>query len=361
VTAKRKICLVIPSLHLGGMERVMSELAGYFSKIEHFETHLTLYGRKPEIFYQIPQDVVIHKPPFVFKNKYQFYFAIKTLFYLRKEIKKIYPDSILSFGEYWNNFVLLALTGLKFPVFVSDRWRPDKTPRFPHNILRKILYARAAGIIVQTHLAFEIYRKFIPRDKIKVIANPIRNIILGNPDEKENIILSAGRLIETKHFDRLIHIFLKLNAPRWKLIIAGGDAIKQRNFEKLNQLIHNFNAQDRILLTGYVNNMDSLYQKSKIFAFTSSSEGFPNVIGEALSAGLPVVAYDCIAGPSEMIQDGVNGFLVPVFDDGAFVLKLQLLIDNEALRNQMSINAVKSIKKFDINKIGKEYLDFILS
>jgi GalNAc-alpha-(1->4)-GalNAc-alpha-(1->3)-diNAcBac-PP-undecaprenol alpha-1,4-N-acetyl-D-galactosaminyltransferase len=356
----KRICLVIPSLQAGGMERVMSELAGYLSKINQLETHLIIYGRKPEIFYQIPENILIHKLPFVFNNKYRLFFTIKTLFYLRKEIKKIRPDTVLSFGEYWNNFVLMALTGLEFPVFVSDRWRPDKIPRFPHNILRKILYPRAKGIIVQTYIAYEIYRKFLLRSNIKVIANPIRNILPNKLNKKENIILSAGRLIETKHFDRLIRIFLKLNAPGWKLIIAGGDAVKQKNYEKLKNLIHNFNAQDRILLPGYVNNMDTLYQKSKIFAFTSSSEGFPNVIGEALSTGLPVVAYDCIAGPSEMIQDGINGFLIPVFKDEIFAQKLQLLIDNEIIRTRMSINALHSTEKYNINNIGKEYLDFIL-
>jgi len=359
--SKKKICLAIPSLQAGGMERVMSELAGYFSKIDNIASNIVMYGRKPEIFYQIPENILIHRPSFVFNNKYRFFYAIRTLFYLRKEIKKIHPDTVLSFGEYWNNFVLIALSGLKFPVFVSDRWRPDKTLRFPHNILRKFFYSKADGVIVQTHIAYEIYRKLLPRANIRVIANPIRNIKPGKPDEKENIILSAGRLIETKHFDCLIRIFLKLNAPGWKLLIAGGDAVKQKNYEKLKQLIHDNNAQDRILLPGYVNNMDSLYQKIKIFAFTSSSEGFPNVIGEALSAGLPVVSYDCVAGPSEMIQDGVNGFLVPVFDDEAFRQKLQLLIDDENLRTRMSINAVNSVKRFSINNIGKEYLNFILS
>jgi len=355
----KRICLVIPSLQAGGMERVMSELAGYFSKINNIETHLIMYGRKPEIFYQIPENIIIHKPSFVFNNKYRFFYTIKTLLYLRKEIKKICPDTILSFGEYWNSFVLLALIGLKFPVFISDRWRPDKIPRFPHNILRKILYTRADGIIVQTHIAFEIYRKLLPHANIRVIANPIRNILPGKPEDKENIILSAGRLIETKHFDRLINIFLKLNAPGWKLIIAGGDAVKQKNYEKLYKLIFVLKAQDRILLPGYMNNMDSLYQKSRIFAFTSSSEGFPNVIGEALAAGLPVISYDCIAGPSEMIEDRVNGFLVPVFDDDTFLQKLQLLIDDANLRDKMSIEAVKSILKFNIERIGKEYLNYI--
>ncbi len=107
--------------------------------------------------------------------------------------------------------------------------------------------------------------------------------------------------------------------------------------------------------------VDSQYLKSKIFAFTSNSEGFPNVIGEALSAGLPVVSYDCVAGPSEMIVDGENGFLVPVFDDDLFQKRLQQLIDDEELRQKMARKAPESVEKFSIEKIGQQYLDFILS
>lgn len=178
---------------------------------------------------------------------------------------------------------------------------------------------------------------------------------------KENIILSVGRLINTKNHDRLINIFSKLNAPDWKLIIVGGDALGQNNLEILHKIVSDFDLDDRIILTGEQKNVDQYYGKGKIFAFTSSVEGFPNVIGEALSSGLPVVSYDCVAGPSEMICDGVNGFLVPVFNDKVFVEKLQILIDDERLLNQMSRNAQVSMNDFLIEQIGEEYYSFITS
>jgi len=355
----KRICLVIPSLQAGGMERVMSELAGYFSKINNIETHLIMYGRKPEIFYQIPENIIIHKPSFVFNNKYRFFYTIKTLLYLRKEIKKICPDTILSFGEYWNSFVLIALAFLKFPVFVSDRSQPDKKMPYRQKVLRKILYKKAKGVILQTKVAKSIYQSQKISSNLIVIPNPIKSIP-NKTNRRKNVILSVGRLIDTKHFDRLIYIFHSLNEPGWKLIIAGGNALKQNNYEKLQNLIKELNEEDNILLTGYTRDVETLYQTSSIFAFTSSSEGFPNVIGEALSAGLPVVAYDCSAGPSEMIQDSVNGFLVPLFNDETFGQKLKLLMVNENLRKIMSINAIQSIEKFSINNIGKEYLDSIL-
>lgn len=141
----------------------------------------------------------------------------------------------------------------------------------------------------------------------------------------------------------------------------GDDAIKQKNRIKLQTLINDLNVGDRVVLAGNRSDVEKFYLESKIFAFTSSSEGFPNVIGEALSAGLPTIAFDCIAGPSEMIGDGENGFLVPVFDDELFRQRLQTLVYNEELRVEMGKKARESMKKFSVELIGQQYLNFILS
>jgi glycosyltransferase involved in cell wall biosynthesis len=118
---------------------------------------------------------------------------------------------------------------------------------------------------------------------------------------------------------------------------------------------------ERIILAGKRNDVDLFYNKAKIFAFTSSSEGFPNVIGEAMSAGLPVVAYDCIAGPSDLIEQGITGYLVPLHDRVEFKLKLKNLMKSEALREQFSKRAQISIKKFSADIISKQFENFILS
>lgn len=358
---ERKICLVIPSLQSGGMERVMSELAGYFSTKPELEIHLVLYGISPVVFYQIPDTITIHKPGFTFNNRYRLYYTLKTLFYLRKEIIRINPDTILSFGELWNSFVLLALLGLKIPVYISDRCSPAKKFNTFHAFLRRWLYPNAAGIIAQTNKAQEIFSMLLRHSNIAVIGNPIRKIENSETIKRENIILTVGRLINTKHHDRLVKIFSQLNAPEWKLIIIGGNALKQNNQTSLSKLVEDLGMKDRIVFTGEITDIDIYYRKSKIFAFTSSSEGLPNVVGEALSAGLPVVSYDCIAGPSEMITDGENGFLIPVFDDDLFLKRLQMLVDDEALRQRMSAQAAVSIEKYSLEKIGQQYLDLILS
>jgi GalNAc-alpha-(1->4)-GalNAc-alpha-(1->3)-diNAcBac-PP-undecaprenol alpha-1,4-N-acetyl-D-galactosaminyltransferase len=106
--------------------------------------------------------------------------------------------------------------------------------------------------------------------------------------------------------------------------------------------------------------VEEYYLKSKIFAFTSSSEGFPNVVGEAMSAGLPVVAYDCVAGPSDLIEDGVNGFLVPLFNGDNFEEKLMMLMDDEEMRIRMGKASRNLIEKYSSESISEQFYSFIL-
>lgn len=357
---KTKICLVIHSLQAGGMERVMSELAYYFATQTNIETHLILYGLNREIFYQIPDNVILHTPKFIFNNKKRLISTLKTITYLRKTISCIAPTSILSFGEYWNNFVLLSMLGLKHPVFVSDRSQPDKSLGRLHDYLRKKLYPTAKGVILQSEKAKEIFLKNNKHDNIAIIGNPIRSFEHLKPKpEREKIVLMVGRLIRSKNQDKLIEIFAEIDDPDWRLILVGYDHLKQKNMDRLKALAKDLNVKDRVQFTGKHDKVEELYLRSSIFAFTSSSEGFPNVIGEAMSAGLPVVAFDCVAGPSEMIEDGLNGFLVPLFDTAQFADRLFLLMNNQDLREELANSAQKSIQRFSREKVCNKFYRFI--
>ena len=359
MNSKEKICLVIHSLQAGGMERVMSELASFFANKGEIETHLVLYGINREIFYEIPDNVIIHKPKFIFNNKKRLISTLKTILYLRKTIKSVKPKSVLSFGEYWNNFVLLSTIGLRYRVFVSDRSQPDKSLGKFQDCLRQKLYPKATGLILQTEKAKEIYLRNNHHHNIAVIGNPIRTFNVSQKEIKEKIVIMVGRLINSKHQDKLIEIFANIGNTDWKLMLVGYDHLKQKNMDRLKQLAKDLNVDDKVIFTGKHNNVEELYGKSSIFAFTSSSEGFPNVIGEAMMSGLPVVAFDCVAGPSEMIQNGQNGFLVPLFDSKGFEEKLSLLMNDNQLRLKLGDNAKESIKRFSKDRICEDFYDFI--
>jgi GalNAc-alpha-(1->4)-GalNAc-alpha-(1->3)-diNAcBac-PP-undecaprenol alpha-1,4-N-acetyl-D-galactosaminyltransferase len=356
---KNVICFLIPSLQAGGMERVMTELLWHFSRKNDLAITLILYGKEPELFYHIPSNINLIKPDFIFREKFRAYYTFKTLLFLRKEVKKIKPSSVLSFGEYWNSFVLLALLWLKTSVYISDRCNPDKKFGFFHSSLRKLLYPTAKGIIAQTSYAKEVYRRKFKNKNIRIIGNPIRTINANENGQRDKIVLSIGRLITTKNHDLLLRIFSRVRKPGWELVIIGYDHLKQKNMEKLVLLSKELGIEDHVHITGKISDVDSFYSKSSIFAFTSSSEGFPNVIGEAMSAGLPVITFNCVAGPKEMITDNKDGFLIPMFDVEQYCKKLSALIDDSSLREAMGSRAKEAIKKYSIDIVGDEYYNFI--
>jgi len=354
-----KICLIIHSLGIGGMERVMVNLANYFADQKKADVHLLLIGRKRNIEYKLSDKIHIHKPSFSFNNDRRAWHTIKTIRFARLTVKLLKPDTILSFGEFWNNLVLLSLLGIDAPVFISDRSEPDKELGKVQNRLRDWLYPKAAGYIAQTSQAKEVANQNKWNKYIRVIGNPIREFPENPEIKKENVVLFVGRLIKTKHVDQLIQMFHEVRQPGWRLEIVGGDAKGLTLSDEYQQLINDLGAEGYISLEGERKNVEDYYNKSKIFAFTSSSEGFPNVVGEALSAGLPVIAYDCMAGPSDLISDGKNGCLVPVHDTLLFKQRLKEVMTQEELRDKMSIEARRSVFEFEKGKIADEFYDFI--
>jgi len=114
---------------------------------------------------------------------------------------------------------------------------------------------------------------------------------------------------------------------------------------------------DRVEFAGEQSDVQSFYDRAKIFAFTSSSEGFPNVVAEALASGLPVISYDCVAGPSDLITSGENGFLVGLFDKEAFRKHLDELMVDEEKRIQMSIRARESVARLSVECIASRVLE----
>ncbi|SDZ06247.1 MULTISPECIES: glycosyltransferase [Rhodonellum] len=353
------ICFVIHSLQPGGMERVFSVLLNDFVKREGVKVDLILYGIKRDVFYNIDPSIQIHLPDFPFDPERRGISTVKTVFFLRKKIKALNPEAVLSFGVLWNNLVLLATKGLGIPVFVSDRSQPDKPLSPLQEKLRKYLYPGAYGIIAQTQKAKEVYQKIYRHNNMTVIGNPI---VQEMPiDEKRKEILMVARLIQSKHQNELIEIFASLPKNDWELTLVGDDHLKQNNKLAWKKLAEDLGVGNRVNFEGMQKDVEKYYGRASIFAFSSSSEGFPNVIGEAMAAKLPVIAYDCVAGPSDLIENGVNGYLIPLHDKILFAEKLLLLMENEELRNKMGEDAKISIKSFSSKEICNAYFDFMSS
>ena len=165
-----------------------------------------------------------------------------------------------------------------------------------------------------------------------------------------------GRLVREKRYDRLLEIMSKLKDSDWKLLIVGDGY--QRNMVEM--MIDDLDLYDRVILAGEQKEVDRYFSESSIYVLTSDIEGFPNALCEAMAHGLACISYDCVAGPGDIIQDGVNGILVEEDDSERFVRELDLLIADPKLRVRLGREAEKIRSELQVNRIFEQYLDFIL-
>lgn len=337
----------------------MAALANEFASRIDLNVHLIVYGRSRERFYEVGKNVRLIQPTFEFNNNVRIVSTVRTLAFLRRTIRQNKIDVLLSFGERWNSFVMLACLGLNSRIYLSDRSSPNRDIGFLQSRLRRLLYPKANGLIAQTKSYAKMAQSSCLNDRVLVVPNPIVGRAVVPEESRKDTVLTVGRLVATKHHDRLIRIFASLPDKKWNLVIVGDDAQKQRNLAKLIRLTEELGVSDRVRFVGTQANVESFYDQAKIFAFTSSSEGFPNVIAEALSSGLPVVSYDCVAGPADLITDGENGFLVRQFDDEAFCDRLTQLMVDKRMRIRMSAYAQASVSRLSPENIASQVLDFM--
>ncbi|WP_117882565.1 glycosyltransferase family 4 protein [Aureibaculum luteum] len=348
-----KIVLVTPLLDLGGGQRYVSEMANYWSSKGHSVSIIVLRGGKP--FYSINSDVKIIKLCLCKGIRIKKAVGIvKSFIKLRKTIKEIQPDFVLSILSSTNIFTLISTRFLNVRVFVRDAMSPFRKRSKKERFLRKLLYKKADGVILLTKIAKDFVEAETGATNVKVIHNPVSHVNKFNDIKKEKIVITAGRLTSVKAQHFILEACAKINKSDWTFVILGEGELR----EKLNNQIESLGIKNRVLMPGAVKNLDLWLNKSMIFVSTSISEAWGNAICEAMAVGLPVVSFDCDVGPREMIDDGENGFLVPVGDVDLFTKKIVLLMNDKNLRNKFSVNTEEIQRKFSIDAISKEVLEF---
>ncbi|MBW8308954.1 MAG: glycosyltransferase family 4 protein [Candidatus Paracaedibacteraceae bacterium] len=352
------VVLIISSLSAGGAERVLSGLANHWAKRGHTVTILTLAPSDAIPFYPLDKKIKLEQLGLSEISRslpHRLLNILKRILTLRKTIKTLSPDVVVSFISSMNITTLLATWGLTIPVVVSERTHPlyHKLPPLD-NLLRRLLYPKAAKIVVQTQSAADY---FLPLDNIAVIPNSVRiPPILAQQQEDVHHIISVGRLIPSKGFDSLIQAFGKIahDFPKIHLTLYG-EGEERRNLEKL---VSELNLKDRIDLPGLVQDVQAKLAKADLFIFPSHYEGFPNALCEAMAAGLPIIASNC-SGNIDVIQDGVNGRLFPVADIGKLTHLMRELIQDPAQRHRLSIEAQKITEHLAEDKIYQMWDDLI--
>ena len=354
-----KICIISPSLKLGGIERALTTLAKEFEllgKEVHFISCLT-----EDHFYKLPHTIKIYQPNFKRKNSRinKILFYPKLLIYLRKTINKINPDRVLVFGDWFSPITLLALIGTNYPIYISDRTIPNYKFGFPIPQLKQWLYPKSAGFIAQTQRAKDY--------KIKQFGNVMRIEVIPNalPEFKDNKIntllrdpklVYVGRFAWEKDPEILIRAFEQISRtfPNWTLQMAGSGPL----LGPMKALVKELLLEEKIFFLGEVSEVSNIYQSASIFVLPSVVEGFPNALIEAMSFGLQTVCFSDITY-EDIITNNIDGFVVKERSLEALKETIELLIRKEEFRYSLGSNAIYSVKRFDKQNVAKKVLAFM--
>lgn len=344
-----KILIIAPCLAMGGIERASSNTANGLSELGAKVYFLSLF--KKEAFFKLNEGIEILEPQGFNKTKLSLF---KSILWIRKEVKRVNPEHILVFNKFYGAITALALLGTKYPYFLSERSSPLFVWRQPMRAINKFAFSikPPKGVIAQTNIAAEYQRKYFKKTEVIVIPNSVREVQLFPEIKREKVILAVGRLNDyLKGFDLLIESFAKLKNQDWELHIAGGD----EEGEVLKEQAERLGVINRIKFLGKVKEIDKCYAYAGMFVIPSRSEGFPNALAEAMTAGCCCIAFDFVAGPADIIKDKENGFLVKSGDVSSLTQTIDNLICDNQLRLNLSNNAIylKDFlnKKIVVNKI----------
>lgn len=356
-----KILVIIPTLHRGGAERVVSRLSYVWQ--EAHEVLLTVFDAS-KIAYPYSGKLVDLNCPSVNGMWGKITNVVRRVFRLVALIRKENPNHIITFMESANFPAILAasLTRTLTRLTVSVRNDPNQFI-LSHRFLMSWLYRfpkRVVAVSQGVFLALEKMR--VPRQKLFFIPNPAPNELRKEGSKKEeNIyppsryILGVGRLHPQKGFDRLMAAFASIDDPDLYLVILG----EGQERASLEVLATELKISARLMMPGAVDDISVWYENALSFVLSSRREGWPNVLMEAMYWCCPVVSFDCHFGPSEIIESGVSGLLVPEGDIHALCMAIVKIISDESLREAFVRESQRKLEQFDVNSIAKKWIDLI--
>ncbi|MBQ4915642.1 glycosyltransferase family 4 protein [Maribacter sp. MMG018] len=357
-----KITFVIYGLNSGGAERAVTGLANYWVK-DHEISIITLVKTAP--FYELDKNVNLFHCLEQPKTSTTVLKSLKDgalrILKLRKTLNRLQPDVVVSFMLTSNIYSICASRGLKIPSIICERsnHNVNSLPKI-QEYFRNLSYPFCSSLIVQTEGNKNYYEKTVPKVQKWVIPNAIASelkLARQPVANSEKIILNVGSFKNGKAQDVLIRAFAQLPTSDWRLVFLGHGP----NMDKFKNLAQQLGIADRVSFKGAQKDVASYYNKAAMFVFTSEHEGFPNALLEALYFGVPSISTNCPHGPSDMIADGENGFLVPVGDVNALAKKMQLLMNNPELRDKFSQGALESTKKYEMEPIAQQWMQVITS
>ncbi|WP_309730550.1 glycosyltransferase family 4 protein [Chamaesiphon sp. OTE_75_metabat_556] len=350
-----KVTLVIYGLSGGGAERVMSIVANYWVELGWDVTLMMLVAPTKPSFYKLDPRIKV-KPLNIAKNSTSPTDAIGNVWQrvkiLRWEIVADRPDVVISFMSAVNVYAILACWGLNIPTIVSEHIYPGAaTENKIWQFIMKVTYRYADLVTVLTQNALPFYPAAQGYQSM-VMPNPVTTPPPAASDGrlvKVPSLIAIGRLHPQKGFDLLLQAFDRIQAkyPDWQIVILGEGPMRA----ELEALRSQLNLTDRVHLPGLVTNVPEYLHQADLFVMPSRFEGFPMALCEAMACGLPVLAADCLSGPRDIIEDGVNGVLVATEDVDALAAGLDALMSDPAKRQQLAQAAPEILDRFGVDRV----------
>jgi N-acetylgalactosamine-N,N'-diacetylbacillosaminyl-diphospho-undecaprenol 4-alpha-N-acetylgalactosaminyltransferase len=372
---KKTISILVYSLDSGGAERVVSILLSEFKN----RYNMTLFLMNNVIFYDIPQNIKIvyleNSNP-----KDSGIIKLLKLPILAWKYKKLNKSEVsLSFMNRPNYINILAkLMGMKSKVVISERAMPSLQHKFGlkgkiNRLLIKNLYKYADTItanskgnsndLIQNFNCKEVLTINNPFD-IKSIEELSNNKV--NFRDEEFTFITIGRLDSGKNHKLIIEVMKSIDA---KLYIIGNGELKNI----LQKQIKDLNLENKVFILGKQYNPYKYMKQADCFVFSSLYEGFPNVIVESLACNLPVISSDCLSGPREILapkgntdfqlRDAIEkakyGILIPVNNADKLTESMNLMINDDKLRDNYKQKAKSRAKDFNKDKIIREWIKVV--
>ena len=363
---KSRLVFIIHALNVGGAERIIATLLNHVDR-DRYEVHLILFQAIGAFMDEIKDDVTIHNlnAPSV---KRGIFALVKKLHYLK-------PDTVFSGIGFINSLLSAFIPTINRLSNKKIHWVARETnivsilnnkERFStiNNWLYRHTYKNYDVIVCQSNVMrqdlLEQYQ--IPLEKMVIINNPVdmekvqKGSLeqLSRPFLKEKVnILAVGAIRTQKRFDLLLQAFTLLEPNRYSLTIVGTGVEES----KIKALAHKLDIASSVYFEGFQTNPYKYMQHADVMVLSSEYEGFPNVLLEANSCGLPIIAFDCKGGTTEIIKKGFNGQLVPCKN----ILKLAQKIEQFNAKDFDAIGIKEHIKNnYHLDIILKQYNEVLL-
>ena len=354
-----KVVFLVSSLMHGGVERTVLYLSEYFAS-KGVDT--TILSIKDYIFYDVDSSVKVKTLNVSggYKNVFDRVVKIfKRLKLVDAFLKAERPDVVFCMSPTVCKYIFGGKKKYKFKLITSERNYPLYDTRDEKQTKEKA-FRVCEGIVFQTDRAKNMFSENVQNKSVVIpnaVGNPVCYTLKAQPF-KEKKFSAIGRLSRQKDYPTMIRAFTEFHKthPEYRLEIFGSG----EDEEELKRLAAELKVKDSVLFMGLDKNAIERIADSTAFLLSSIYEGMPNVLLEAMAIGLPCISTDCPFGPKELINDGVNGILVPVGDYMSLAAAMERVIIDKAAALSMGEKARDVLKTNDISAISEKYLSYVL-